>query len=82
MRWWRPGFELPLLAGLLRPGSFDYALPPLDRAPVQLIDSRGMLIVGMQEKKYFNRGTSGMARQAGWVRVITHTTKASHPPPP
>jgi hypothetical protein len=69
MRWWRPGLELPLLAGLLRPGSFDYALPPLDRARVMKIEARGMLIVGLQEKKYFNRDV-GVVRQAWWVRVV------------
>jgi hypothetical protein len=69
MRWWRPGAERPLLAGLLRPGSFDYVLAPLDRARVVKIDSRGMLVVGLQEKKHFNRDI-GVERQAWWVRVV------------
>ena len=39
------------MAGLLKQGESEWALPPLDDARVTKIDARGILIVGMEQLK-------------------------------
>ena len=57
-----------LLASLLKPGTFDYALRPLDWARVTKIDSAGLIVVGLQESGYGRRLEE--LPQAWWCRPV------------
>jgi hypothetical protein len=71
----RPGYyagkrEAPLLAGLVAPGSSEWALPPLDRAQVRKIRNGNMLLVGLEEAPRENNRGQELVPQALWVRVV------------
>ena|SRR2546425_9064638 len=76
--YWR-GKERPLLAGLLQPGSTEWALPPLDYARVTRINDRGMLIVGFEEIARANNRGAEVFRQAWWARPVTDSALAPAP---
>jgi hypothetical protein len=65
---WR-GRERPLQAGLMRPGSYDWVIPPLDYARVTRIRGDSLVIAGFQETGL--RKATQIHRQTWWVRPVT-----------
>jgi hypothetical protein len=69
INYWR-GRQRPLQAGLLRPGTYDWALPPLDYACVTRIrPGKGMTIAGFQETGI--RKATQIHLQVWWARPVT-----------
>lgn len=69
----RPGWHSgsrnpPLMAGVVRPGLSEWAMPPLDQARVTTIKSGSLLVVGLQEVRAGRNCES--FRQAWWCRVV------------
>jgi hypothetical protein len=67
---WHPGQRnAPRLAGVVAPGTVQWALPPLDRAQVLKIRGRDMLIVGVEEIE-LDRKRRAAYPQAWWCRLV------------
>lgn len=79
----RPGYyrgqrDAKMLAGLVTPGTSQWALPPLDMAAVKRIEGAHMIIVGIEEI-VAGRNTECF-RQAWWVRVLDSSAAGDAPP--
>jgi hypothetical protein len=74
---WHPGQRnAPLLAGLLLPGTTEWAIPPLDLARVTTIRDGALVIAGMEE---IATGRNYMQYpQAWWCRIVGHASRTSH----
>jgi len=85
--YYRVKYTAPLLAGVLRLDKTEWALPPLCSARVMKINSRGMLIVGLEELSIDGGRHFDRVRQAWWVRVVNEPTqpdprRTDQPPAP
>ena len=80
----RPGYyhrgqrDAKMLAGLVTPGTSQWALPPLDMAVVKRIEGAHMIILGIEEI-VSGRNTESF-RQAWWVRVLDSSASGYSPP--
>jgi hypothetical protein len=76
-QYWRDR-ERPVLAGLLRPGSAQWLLPPLDYARVTRRNAQAMVIFGFEEVGVHRRRME-VFPQAWWARIVTAESSAEAP---
>ena len=62
------------MAGVVRSGLSEWAMPPLDQARVTTIKSGALLVVGLQEVRSGRNYES--FRQAWWCRVVGGTSSS------
>lgn len=81
--WYRGMKNAPLLAGVLKPGETEWALPPLDQARIERIRAGNLYIVGVEEILHARRNLRAY-RQGWWCRVVYEAVEegVARPGPP